>query len=219
MTTGMLAPEMAEILASHADFQAEMSAVEHILKENGACGFFGAVCHPELAFIEQKWAQLKQHLRCVIDDTEATLVREMIEGLSKILVESNRASARHCRECMHAYRVLRAAAEADPNSTVSPSEVAVLCEEQKRHRMPYASVVAGLVVAANTSTANAALIERRAEVLKTRRAQVAQAAESDDKQKRRKAAVRRKQNNKRSKAKLDSKRAEMARKHPTVSTN
>ena len=84
--------------------------------------------------------------------------------------------------------------------------------------MPYASVAAGLVAAANISAHSTALNERRAAVLKTRRAQMAQAESNDHKHQRRQAAIRRKANNQRAKARCEAKQAALAAKYPTVRT-
>ena len=72
-------------------------------------GFFGAVCHPELAYIEMKWAVLKQRVRPKVDDRDETLVRLIKEAMRSIGIDINRAHARHCRDAMRAYRVLRSA--------------------------------------------------------------------------------------------------------------
>lgn len=72
--------ELVPVLVAMGDFKAEMSAVQHILKEAGHLAFFNAVCHPELAYIEMVWTEMKRLLRPNVDDTDATLLREMKAG-------------------------------------------------------------------------------------------------------------------------------------------
>ena len=165
VTRGKSGPELAEILGAHADFAAEKSAVQHILVKAGHIGFFGAVCHPELAFIEMKWAHVKQYLRKLVDDKEETLRRVLQDAFSieACNVDAMRKDARHCRDTMHAYRHLRS-----QGSSVSPEEVAASAGVQKRHRVPYASLVAGLIVAAELPVADLARLQKAAATQKVR---------------------------------------------------
>ena len=87
--------ELADRLAEYPDFKNELSAVQHILADARHCGFFGAVCHPELAYIEMKWAQLKQYVSKSVDDTEETLIRLIAEAMDSISVDENRKGAHH----------------------------------------------------------------------------------------------------------------------------
>ena len=162
------APELAEILAQHDDFKNEQSGVQHILTTAGHVGFFGAVCHPELAFIEHKWAHIKAYLRGKVDDTEKTLRVELMKAFSQdsVNVAAMRADARHCRDAMHAYRLLRGA-----DSPVTPEEVKRLVAVQKGHRMPYASVVAGLVAAAAVPRGDVEALRKAAQTQALRRSQ------------------------------------------------
>ena len=165
VTRGKSGPELAEILGAHADFAAEKSAVQHILVNAGHIGFFGAVCHPELAFIEMKWAHVKQYLRPLVDDKDETLYRLLKEAFSidACNVDAMRKGARHCRDTMHAYRYLRS-----QGSLVSPEEVAANAGIQKRHRQPYASLMAGLIVAAEVPVANLARLQKAVATQKVR---------------------------------------------------
>ena len=64
---------------------------------------------------------------------------------------------------MHAYRHLRS-----QGSSVSPEEVAASAGVQKRHRVPYASLVAGLIVAAELPVADLARLQKAAATQKVR---------------------------------------------------
>ena len=171
VTLGKSGPELAEILGAHADFATEKSAVQHILVIAGHSGFFGAVCHPELSFIGMKWAHTKQYLRKRVDDTDETLYRVLKDAFSidACNVDAMRKDARHCRDTMHAYRHLRS-----QGSLVCPLEVAKCAGIQKRHRMPYASLTAGLIVAAALPVPNLARLQKAVAIQKVRTEQGAE---------------------------------------------
>ena len=127
-------------------------------------GFFNAVCHPELAYIEMIWAQLKQLIRPNVDDTDATLVAQMKGALMAIPVSSMQKCARNARDAMRALKCLRA-----NNRLCDPAAVKLLMGAQKRHRMAYASVTAAVWQAAGAALDDAA--KKAAATLATRREQ------------------------------------------------
>ena len=112
-----------------------------------------------------KWADVKQYLRPLVDDIEVTLRRVLLEAFSTEAsnVDAMRKDARHCRDTMHAYRHLRS-----QGSSVTPEEVAASAGVQKRHRVPSASLVAGLIVVAELPVADLARLQKAAATQKVR---------------------------------------------------
>jgi len=127
-TSGLLEAKQAR-LANCPDFKAELSKVQRTLQEAGHVGFFGAICHAELAHIERKWARIKSYIKPQIDDTRATLLRLMDESFSRQTVLEVQKDARACREVMHAYRLLR-----QVRDTITPDDIKAAVAVQKQHR-------------------------------------------------------------------------------------
>ena len=74
-----------------------------------------------------------------IDDTDATLLRLIREGLcapvkGRNRVTANRKNARHCRDGMHAHRILRG--EEGTNCVPPSTLAAAMTERKERHRVP-----------------------------------------------------------------------------------
>ena len=140
-------PDLVALVAAYDDFANELSAVETTLRACGHFSIIGAECHSELAFIEHNWAELKNYLRPRIDDTDATLVQLIGEGLCAQVkgctrVQANRKNARHCRDAMHAYRILRG--EDGKNSVPPSSLAAAMTERKERHRVPWHAMTTAL---------------------------------------------------------------------------
>ena len=112
-----------------------------------------------------KWAHVKQYLRPLVDAIEVTLRRVLQDAFSTEAcnVDAKRKDARHCRDTMHTYRHLRS-----QGSSVTPEEVAASAGVQKRHRVPYASLVAGLIVVAELPVADLARLQKAAATQKVR---------------------------------------------------
>ena len=147
-------PKLIDIVAAFSDFANEVSAVEKALRDRGHhYSIIGAECHSELAFIEHNWAEMKIYLRDKrdkVDNSDATLLKQMRLALVAPVnrftrVEQNRKNARHCRDGMHAYRVLRGR---EGTNSVPPSMLAAAMKERtKQHRAPRAALVARLMAA------------------------------------------------------------------------
>ena len=120
----------------------------------GHHGIFGAVCHPELAFIEQIWAAIKAYIRPKINDTDSGLVKLIVIAFTEVILSLKLccANARHCRDAMHAYRALRAT-----NALCDPAAVSNHMQGAKTHRVPFASATAGLMTLAGMTLADAML--------------------------------------------------------------
>lgn len=194
-TAGKNLDELVPILAEMEDFKAELSAVCHILQSAGHVGFFNAVCHPELAYIEMIWAELKRLIRPKVDDTDETLVREMKAALGQIGVDFMRRCARNSRAAMKALRALR-----DNNRLCCPSVVKSLMGVQKRHRMAYAALTATTALAAGQELAKEA--QKEAAKLKVRREQAEQTVQLKKRGEVRAARKRRSSNNERHQSEL-----------------
>ena len=75
--TSLKLPQLIDIVATFPDFANEMSAVGKALRDRGHYSIIGAECHSELAFIEHNWAEMKIYLRDKVDDSDATLLKQM----------------------------------------------------------------------------------------------------------------------------------------------
>ena len=77
--TSLKLPQLIDIVleAAFPDFANEVSAVEKALRDRGHYSVIGAECHSELAFIEHNWAEMKIYLRDKVDDSDATLLKQM----------------------------------------------------------------------------------------------------------------------------------------------
>ena len=132
-------------------FASQSLTYAHVLV--GHLWIFGAVCHPELAFIEQIWAATKAHIRPDINDTDSGLVKLIVIAFTEVISSKVCcANARHCRDAMHAYRALRAT-----NALCDPAAVSNHMQGAKTHRVPYASATAGLMTLAGISQTDAML--------------------------------------------------------------
>ena len=157
----------------------------------GHIGFFGAICHPELAFIEQCWAHLKDWIRPMINDTDAGLVVLIHKGFREIITSlANCADARHCRDAMHAYRFLRTC-----TALVDPNAVEAHMRQSKTHRVPFASATVGIILLAGIVQSNAAIANAAKTVV--RREQNAWTVEKCKKDTKRNLSLKRKLNNER----------------------
>ncbi len=165
VTRGKNLDDLVPTLAACNDFASELSAVQTILRDAGHVGFFGAVCHPELAYIEMKWSVLKSRVRPEVNDTDQKLVVLIKEAMKSIGVDINREHARHCRDAMHAYRVLRSA-----GSSCDPAKVKEIMGTQSAHRQPHANVSAGLIGEAGQKQLTAKE-KQNVETTKTKRVQ------------------------------------------------
>ena len=148
----MKLPDLVDLVAAYDDFANELSAVETTLRACGHFSIIGAECHSELAFIEHNWAELKNYLRGKVDGKDETLLQLMREGLCAPVagcnrVTANRKNARHCRDGMHAYRILRG--EEGTNSVPPSTLAAAMTERKERHRVPRSAMIAGLLTVAD----------------------------------------------------------------------
>ena len=150
--------------------------MQRILSEAGHVGFFGAICHAELAHIERKWAHIKSYIKPLIDDTRTTLLRLMDESFARQTVLEVQKDARACRETMHAYRLLRQA-----KGAITPDEIKEAVAVQKNHRCEVQSEAGVLKLLLNQplteqeKNAAAALMTRRRNALETERKMAAAA--------------------------------------------
>jgi len=176
MSTQGHADEKRARLGECRDFKSELSKVQRILADAGHVGFFGAICHCELAHIERKWARIKSYIKPQIDDTRATLLRLMEESFSRQTVLEVQKDARACRETMHAYRLLR-----QVKDVVTPDDVKEAVAVQKSHRCEIANESGVLKMLANREMsiaekkAAAALLTRRKNRVESEQAALAAA--------------------------------------------
>ena len=129
-TTGMKAADMRIVLANHADFKYEKTALESLMQEKGHRAIFIPKFHCELNPIERVWGESKRYTRAHCDYTFQGLERTVIPSLESVRIDTIRKYFRKCREYMQAYR----------EGKTGGSDVESTVQKYKSHRRVFGQV-------------------------------------------------------------------------------
>lgn len=102
-TSKMLKKDMQKELASHSDFKAEKTKIEHFLNQRGHVCILLPKFHCELNPIERCWAQAKRYTRAYSNYTIDGLRRNVPNGLDSVTLENIKNHFRKVRVYMFGY--------------------------------------------------------------------------------------------------------------------
>ena len=146
LRVGMVQQNMIEALRQCADFSMaqpwDRAYITSFMASRGHRALFGVKYHAELAWIERVWMWEKQLVRPRLDGSLPTLTKLLQKAHTSYNLTDCWKAARHCRDTMHAYEILK-------DKNLSVDEVTQQQKEYKGHRCAIDSADGVLKLKAN----------------------------------------------------------------------